>query len=36
MGFEGGEVQESCGHIELEFQHPFMENREGHVLSFLE
>lgn len=36
VGFEGGEVQESCGHIELEFQHPFMENREGHVLSFLE
>lgn len=29
-----GENQESNGHIELELQHPFVENREGHVLSF--
>ena len=29
-----GENQESNGHIELELQHPFVENGEGHVLSF--
>lgn len=29
-----GENQESNGHIELELQHPVVENREGPVLSF--
>lgn len=33
MGFVG-KNQESNGHIELELQHLFVENREGHVLPF--